>query len=159
MDIVFNCPHCDLEMETDASGAGMEIKCPNCGETITVPQPTPETVVTPILNPIATSAAAKEEKQYKVPIREKPTEVLIKKPNRPLEFAAKETDKQIRVKTIRHHECFEVGKDQFDEVVTDFLRQVGQENIIAIQTINYTHLDIGSQKLLTDFGVLIVFKG
>ncbi len=159
MDILFNCPHCDLEMETDASGAGMEIKCPNCGEMIKVPQPTPETIVTPTINPISASAAAKEEKHYKVPTRETPAEALIKKPNRPLEFAAKESDKKIRVKTIRHHECYEVGRDNFDDVVTEVLQSIGQENIIAIQTINYTHIDIGTQKLLTDFGVMIVFKG
>ncbi len=159
MDIIFNCPHCDLEMETDAAGAGMEIKCPNCGEMITVPQPTPETIVKQTLNPIATSAAAREEKRYTVPVREKPSEELIKKPNRPLEFAAKESDKKIRVKTFRHHDCYEVGRDKFDEVVTDFLQKVGQENIIAIQTINYTHVDIGTQKLLTDFGVLIIYRG
>lgn len=159
MDIVFSCPHCELEMEADASGAGMEIKCPNCGEIITVPQPTPESIVMPTLNPIATSAAAKEEKHYKVPIRDKPSEELIKKPNRPLEFAAKETDKILRIKTFRHHDCFEVGRDRFDEIVTEFLNKVGQENIVNIQTINYTYLDIGSQKLITDFGVLIIYKG
>jgi len=159
MDIVFNCPHCGIEMETDAAGAGMEVKCPNCGETITVPQPTPETIVMPTLNPIETSAAAKEQKQYKVPVREKPAEELIKKPNKPLEAAAKESDKVLRIKTFRHHDCFEVGRDRFDEIVTDFLNKVGQENIVNIQTINYTYLDIGSQKLITDFGVLIIYKG
>jgi hypothetical protein len=44
-------------------------------------------------------------------------------------------------------------------VVTNFLGKVGQENIISINTINYTHLDIGTQKLMTEFGVLIVYKG
>ena len=45
------------------------------------------------------------------------------------------------------------------ERVADFLAKIGQENIISINTFAYTHLDIGSQKLLTDFGVMIVFKG
>lgn len=159
MDIIFNCPSCDLEMEADASGAGMEIKCPNCGELIVVPQPSPENIVPEVINPIASSAAAKEEKHFKVPVHDKPTEILIKKPSKPLEVAAKEDERKIRVKTIRHHECFEVGQDKFDEIASEILQKIGQENIISIQPITYTHLDIGSQKLLTDFGIMIIFKG
>jgi hypothetical protein len=52
-----------------------------------------------------------------------------------------------------------VGHDKFDEVVTNFLIRVGEPNIISITTLNYSHLDIGSQKLLTDFGVMIVYRG
>ena len=68
-------------------------------------------------------------------------------------------DKKIRTKTIRHTDCIEVGHDRFDEVVSNFLGKIGQENIISINTVTYTHLDIGTQKLLTEFGVMIVYKG
>jgi len=92
-------------------------------------------------------------------VRSTPTESLISKPLPPLEVAAKETDKKIRTKTIKHTDCIEVGHDKFDEVVSNFLGKVGESNIISITPLTYTHLDIGSQKLLTDFGVLIVYRG
>ena len=95
----------------------------------------------------------------RVPVR-KTTESLIEKPLPPLDAAAaKDTDKKIRTKTIRHTDCIEVGHDKFDEIVSNFLAKTGEANIISINTINYSHLDIGTQKLLTDFGVMIVFKG
>jgi hypothetical protein len=31
--------------------------------------------------------------------------------------------------------------------------------VISISTIVYTHLDIGTQKLLQDFGVMVVYRG
>jgi hypothetical protein len=76
-----------------------------------------------------------------------------------LEVAAKESDKKIRTKTIRHTDCIEVGHDKFDEVVTNFLSKVGEANIISINPINYTYLDIGTQKLMTEYGVLVVYRG
>ena len=72
---------------------------------------------------------------------------------------AKDSDKKIRVKTIRHTDCIEVGHDKFDEVITNFLAKIGEANLISITPLTYTHLDIGTQKLLTDFGVLIVYRG
>jgi hypothetical protein len=99
------------------------------------------------------------EKHLKVPVHNKPTESLIEKPLVPLEVAAKETDKKMRVKTIRHTDCIEVGHDKFDEVVTNFLQKVGEANVISVNSLTYTHIDIGSQKLLTDYAVLVVYRG
>ena len=170
MDIIFNCPECEQELAVDSSGAGREFPCPNCGETIVIPEPeavgtragaesagTARVEAHPI-NPIASSAAAKVEMHLRVPTH-KTAESLIAKPLAPLEIAAKETDKKIRTKTIRHTDCIEVGHDKFDEVITNFLQKVGEDNIISINTLNYTFLDIGTQKLLTDFGVFIVYRG
>jgi len=157
MDVVFICPNCKQELEADASLAGTEIQCPACNVSIAIPAADPANVRT--INPIVTSAAAKEEKHFVVPMRDEPTEVLIKKPARPLEVAARDEEKRIRVKTIRRTDCIEVGHDRFDEVVTEFLGKVGQENIVSINTVTYTALDIGTQKLMTEFGVLIVYKG
>ena len=106
----------------------------------------------------ATSAAAKIEMHLKVPSH-KATEMLIAKPLTPLEVAAKESDRRMRVKTIKHTDCIEVGHDRFDEIVSNFLGKVGEANIISITPLTYTFLDIGTQKLLTEFGVLIVYKG
>jgi hypothetical protein len=65
----------------------------------------------------------------------------------------------MRVKTIKHTDCIEVGHDKFDEVVSNFLGKVGEANVVSITALSYTHLDIGTQKLLTDFGVMIVYRG
>lgn len=175
MDIIFNCPECEQELEVDSAGAGSEINCPSCGEKILIPQPGTEgtRTTTPAdangdvplplganpVNPISSSAAAKVEMHLKVPVHSKPTESLIAKPLPPLEVAAKDSDKKIRVRTIRHTDCIEVGHDRFDEVVSQFLGKVGESNIVSVNSINYTNLDIGTQKLMTEYGVLIIYKG
>ncbi len=155
MDITFKCPQCNQELEVDAAGAGSEIQCPSCASAIVVPAPDPVNVVVP--SAIASSAAAKEEKHFVVPTHET-TESLIKKASKPLEIAAKETDRKIRIKTIRRTECQEVGKDHFDEKVTEFLQKIGQENVISINAVNYSAVDMVGHNI-TDYGVLIVFKG
>ncbi|MGN6554983.1 MAG: hypothetical protein ACTHLW_14845 [Verrucomicrobiota bacterium] len=173
MDIIFNCPKCEQELEVDSSGAGSEIECPACDSTIVIPHVGTKGTRTsgadtsgripvapaPSGNPIATSAAAKIEMHLKVPVRSTPAESLITKPLPPLEVAAKETDKKIKVKTIRHTDCVEVGHDKFDEVVSLFLGKVGEANIVNISPLTYTHVDISSQKLVTDYAVMIVYRG
>ena len=171
MDVIFNCPKCEQELAVDSSGAGSEIECPSCGESIVIPEP--DTVVPrpgiptdavaarveahPI-NPIASSAAAKVELHLKVPSN-KVGESLIAKPLPPMEAVAKDADKKIKVKTIRHTDCIEVGHDKFDEVVSQFIGKIGEANIVNISPLTYTILDIGTQKLMTEFGVLIVYRG
>ena len=169
MDLVFNCPNCSQELAVDSTSAGAEFNCPNCKELINVPEP-PATLTTTAAegepriavnpsNPISSSAAAKEERHLKVPILDKPGEMLIGRALPTLEVAAKESDKKVRVKTIRHTDCIEVGHDRFDEFVSAFLLRVGEDHIISINPINYTNLDIGTQKLMTEYGVLIVYRG
>ncbi len=173
MDVIFNCPKCEQELAVDSTGSGSEIECPSCGEAIVIPEPTvvprPGVAVPndgpagarveahPV-NPIASSAAARVEMHLRVPSN-KAAESLIAKPLPPMEVAAKDVEKKIRTKTIRHTDCIEVGHDKFDEIITTFLGKIGEANIISINTLNYTFLDIGTQKLLTDFGVLIVYRG
>ena len=172
MDVIFNCPKCDQELAVDSSGAGSEINCPSCGEAIVIPAPerntlrpgadhipgAPRMESNPV-NPIASSAAAKVEMHLRVPVHKTPAASLIEKPLVPLEVAAKDSDRKMKVKTIKHTDCIEVGHDKFDEVVTNFLTKVGEPNVVSITTLTYTHLDIGTQKLMTDFGVMIVYKG
>lgn len=170
MDIIFNCPHCEQEMAIDSSGAGSEIQCPSCGQKITIPSaPTPPApVAAPAAHAdgghqgthsIASSAAAKVEMHLKVPVRDKPGEVLIAKPKPPLEAVARGADKKTRVRTIRHAACVEAGHDKFDERVSEFLNEVGESNVIGVHTISYTHFDVGTQKILNDYGVLILYRG
>ncbi len=150
----------------NSSAAGAQLNCPSCQALITVPEPesplpkpeSPAKVEPSIINPIVASAAARQELHLKVPIREGPSEVLIEKPKPPLEAAAK-GDKKIRIKTIRHTDCIEVGHDRFDETVTNFLQKVGEDNIISITPLTYTHLDIGTQRLLTDYAIMVVYRG
>ena len=109
----------------------------------------------------ATNASAREERHFAVPVSEKPVEPLIKKPLPSLEAAAigKEGTRQMRIKTLRHSDCKEVGHDNFDKVATDLLQSIGEENIVSLNTFTYTFIDIGTQKLITDFGILVVYKG
>jgi DNA-directed RNA polymerase subunit RPC12/RpoP len=169
MDIVFDCPNCSQELAVDSAGAGSEIECPSCHETITIPTqstkvpaaPAPsETAPAPSLAPsaIATSAAAKVEMHLKVPVRDTPGEVLITKPKPPL-GSRPPGQKGIRSHTIRHSGCIEAGHDKFDEKVTEFLSQTGEANIISTHTISYTYFDVGTQKILNDYGLLVIYRG
>ncbi|MGD0745036.1 MAG: hypothetical protein ABSA45_07760 [Verrucomicrobiota bacterium] len=166
MEIIFNCPNCDQELSVDSEGAGSEIKCPTCDAKITIPNKQPESALAPPrtdgvhpINPIASSAAAKIEMHLKVPVRDTPAESLLKKPKLPLEAVAKGLDKKIRIRTIRHAACIEAGHDKFDERITEFLNDIGEHNIIGVHIVNYEHFDVGTQKVLVDFGVLVVYRG
>jgi DNA-directed RNA polymerase subunit RPC12/RpoP len=159
MDITFKCPNCEQELEVDASGAGSEIECPACSKPITVPAPglATELWVAPAAPP---PAPPKAEKHFAVPVHAHATEALIQKPSaRPLELVAKEGDKTLRIKTFKRTDCQEVGKDHFDETVSAFLEKVGQANIVSVSSINYSYMELSSRQILTDYGVMIVFKG
>src|ERR1043166_4792683 len=155
MDLVFRCPNCEQELAVEPSGAGTEITCPSCHNPITVPEANLQNIRT--LNPIAASAAAKEEKHFTVPQTEH-TAFLIKKPAPPLE-AAKDGDKRLRIRTIKHGDCIAAGKDKFDEVVTAFLEKVGDAHVVSLTPLNYTHQDIATRQIVMDFAVLILYKG
>ena len=158
MDVIFNCQFCEQELSVEAAGAGSEIECPSCGERIMIPQLSQATVQPHVVNPIAASAAAKEDRHFSVPQREKKGEPLIEKPLPPLDKAAKEGI-HIRIKTFRRSDCVEVGKDHFDEVVSRFLDSIGDGNVVSIAPVNYSHQDLASHAWITDFGVMIVYRG
>ena len=157
MEMVFSCPHCKQQLEADSSMSGTQIHCPACNVSLKIPEPDPSTVR--MGNTIASSASAKEEHHFLVPVHEGPSEVLIQKANPPLEVAARDGDKKMRVKTIRRTDCVEVGRDRFDEVLSELLNKIGEPNIVSVTPIAYTHLDLGSRQLMTDFGVMIIYKG
>lgn len=160
MDIVFKCPSCEQELEVDASGAGSEIECPACSKVITVPVPEPALVAAGTEEAPPPAPPAKAEKHFSVPVHDQATEALIKKPTaKSLDIIAKEGDKKLRMKTIKRTECQEVGKDHFDEKVSEFLEKVGQANIVSVSAISYSYTPTGSHHALTDYGVMIVFRG
>jgi hypothetical protein len=155
MDLIFKCPNCEQELEVDAGGAGSTLQCPSCLNTITVPsQPTSSPPPAP-----AAVTPPHEEKHYSVPSHETPADGLIQKPSPPLEVAAKNGDKTLRIKTFKRSDCQEVGRDRFDEKVSHFLGELGPTNIVSINTINYSAIDMATHNQVQDYGVLVVFKG
>lgn len=157
MDLNFYCPNCRQELEVDASGAGSEIECPACSERITIPDAEPEMVR--VHNPIASSAAAKEEKHFQVPVHDAPSEALIKKSAKTLEVAAREEDRKMRLKCFKRGECMELGHDVFDKTVSAFLDEIGEHHVISMHPISYSHIDAVSQKILVDYGLMVFYKG
>ena len=158
MDINFKCRHCEQELSVDAAGAGSEIQCPACGGSLIIPSAEATALTPHIVNSISTSAAAREgEKHFSVPQHEKGPESLLAKPTRTLEAAAHEGI-QLRIKCIRHFDCVEVGKDHFDEVVTNFINKIGEQSIIKVDTFNYSHRDLETRDWITDYGVFILYK-
>jgi len=156
MDVMFTCPSCRQQLQADSAMAGTSIQCPACQASIVIPAADPAN--THVTNPTSTSAGAKEEKHFAVPVGDRPTTSLIQKPPPPLENQ-KSGDRTLRIRCIRRTDCVEVGKDHFEEVVSKFLDETGEANIVSIHPINYTHVDMGSRQILTDYGVLIVFRG
>jgi DNA-directed RNA polymerase subunit RPC12/RpoP len=156
MEMIFSCPNCKQQLEAETNMAGREIECPSCNVKMVVPEATPNSLK---MSAQAGSAASRQDYHFAVPIHDAPTEVLIEKPKPPLSAVARDGEKMIRMKCIRRTDCVEVGKDHFDETVTEFLNHVGEANIISITPLTYTHLDLGTRQLLTDFGVMIVYKG
>lgn len=170
MDIIFECGECGQELEVDEAAAGTELICPTCQNEIIVPEvppgtiteikePRPETGI-PVIPQFEKASVPKEAAaKLSVPFSAEPTKELIKKPNKPLEIAAKEDERVIRVKTIRRADCRELERDNFDEVVTQFLQKVGQEFIIAMHPVGYSTVDSVSQKLIDDYGLMIIYRG
>jgi DNA-directed RNA polymerase subunit RPC12/RpoP len=165
MDIVFNCPNCDQELAVDQSGAGSEIECPSCGDPITIPAPSKVTTsalpAAPSSAPSAinTSAAAKVELHLRVPVHDKPAESLIGKAKPPLDVVQKGAGKRLRIRTIRRAACIENGHDLFDEKVSTFLHEVGESNIVSTHVVGYEQFDVGIQKIMTDYGILVIYRG
>ncbi len=167
MDIVFNCPNCDQELAVDQSGAGTPIDCPSCGENIVIPAsgkvttgPLPSMASPPTAaSAMASSAAARTALHLKVPVRDKPGEMLIDKPKPPLEIVQKGAGKRLRICTIRRASCVESGHDHFDERVSEVLGQIGETNLVGIHVLAYDCFDVTTQKVMGDYGVMIVFRG
>lgn len=156
MDLTFHCPHCKQELAVDASATGQTIQCPTCNAEITVPQ---ADITNIHVNPIASSAAAKIERHFSVPVRDAPAEILIAKTKEAEEPVAADGPKKMKLRVIRHTDCIELGRDRYEEMVGNFLNRVGEENIISITPVNYTHIDIATQKILTDYAVQVIYRG
>ena len=65
----------------------------------------------------------REAKNLAVPLSDRPVQSLIHKPLPSLEMSAREEAPGLRIKTLRHSDCKEVGHDNFDKVATDALQK------------------------------------
>ena len=156
MDIVFNCPFCNQELSVDETGAGAEIPCPSCSEVLLVPSSEFSNLVAspseaapePIPNRDTRSIARAAESAA-------PAQIL--KPNRPLDATAK-GDKKPRLKTFRRQDCMKDGKDRFDEAVTEFLQKVGADNVVGAHPISYSYVAKEGGQILTDYGVVVIYR-
>ena len=158
MDLSFTCPNCKQELVAESKGAGSEIECPSCSNMLTIPDAIPQNVL-----PHSSSesdATPKDEKHWSVPQHDGPVESLIIEEALPsLEVSAKDTEKKIRVKTIRHSDCVEVGHDKFDEIAGDILEKIGHENTLHVHPFNYDHLDLATRQMVSDYGLMIIYRG
>ena len=141
----------------ESSAAGESIPCPSCSRPLAIPHPDASNLKVGIAS--HASAAAREEKHFAVPVSEKPVQALIKKALPPPQAVAKDGARHLRTRTIRHIDCREVGQDKFDQTVSEVLREIGDDNVVSIHPISYTYVEMGSQKILSDYGVIIVYKG
>ena len=147
MDFNFNCPFCNLALTIDESGAGSEIACPGCKEVLIIPAPGDAGGV----------AAPEHSGGVALPLPNRGVEAKIMKPNKPLDVAAK-AFKKIRLKTFRRVECMKDGKDQFDETVSEFLQKTGDENVVSVHPVQYSHTPKDATSSQTDFGVVILYR-
>ena len=65
---------------------------------------------------------------------------------------------KLRLITLKHTQFLEMGKDLFDQRVTEFLQKTGEENITVIQPISYQHIDMTTRETVVDYGVIVVYR-
>jgi hypothetical protein len=159
MDITFTCPNCKQQLEAPTSLSGSAINCPSCNHQLVIPEADPSNVRTG--GPTTDGNAARlEEHHFVVPVTDRPTQSLIQKPLPPLEVAARtDGERKMKVRCIRHSDCVEVGKDRFEEMVSDFLEKIGEPNVVNVNVFNYEHLDLATRQMITDYGIMVVYRG
>ncbi len=139
---------------------GTQVGCPSCGDVITVPGPAdaPEPAAAET-EAAPTPAPARRDRQLSMPTR--PVAVpRIEKSNAPLAIAAaRESAKKLQFKTYRHADYVKDGKDRFDEVLTQLVEFAGQDGIVAMHPIHYTLPGKDGGPPITDYGVVVIFKG
>jgi len=92
-------------------------------------------------------------------VHDKPVESLIGKAKPPLDAVQKGAGKRLRIRTIRRAACIENGHDLFDDKVSAFLHEIGESNIVSTHVVSYEQFDVGVQKIMTDYGILVIYRG
>ncbi|MBI3878839.1 MAG: hypothetical protein HY301_02090 [Verrucomicrobia bacterium] len=158
MDIVFTCPACRQELEVDETGSGTEIECPECGASVLIPEPSPVNIrVQPPGGPVA--AAATKEKHFKLPTGGAKSKISIERPRASLESEVKGVGKKLKIKCFRRADFIGQGPDSFDQAVSHFLQATDEVNIHSLTPIHYSYVDAKSGQVLTDYGVMVFYKG
>jgi DNA-directed RNA polymerase subunit RPC12/RpoP len=155
MDINFNCPHCTQDLTVDESMAGAQLECPKCAGQIVIPTVEAAAAARVAAPPPAGGAgASREHKHFAVPQRDrKQPEKLLSKPVKSLELAAKQSS-TLRVKTFRRLDCMEGDKDTFDDVVGKFLTEVGEGNLVKVESFQYSR----SEASRLDHGLVVIYR-
>jgi hypothetical protein len=65
---------------------------------------------------------------------------------------------ELQLVTFKHTQFLEMGKDLFDQRVTEFLQRVGEQNIVVIHPISYQHIDMSTLQVVIDYGVIVVYR-
>jgi DNA-directed RNA polymerase subunit RPC12/RpoP len=162
MEITFNCPQCSADLVIDDSWAGQAIECPTCQKEILVPtetagepaMPPPAPARSPAPAP-APAPAAEEEFVFNPTAGG--TGEIQKPTTRSLEVMAK-GDKKVTLKTFRREDCRKDGNDRFDEVVSEFLRQIPDGDLVSISPVHYSYPGKEPGQIFQDYGVTILFK-
>jgi DNA-directed RNA polymerase subunit RPC12/RpoP len=166
MDVVFKCHKCEQELEINQEAVGSTIDCPSCSTQLTIPAADQEGVrlvedeaQAPDAAPPAEETAEGDGPHFSVRTDYTGSEKLVKKKGAVVdELKSSPGGPKLRLKTIRRADCVEVGKDLFDEIVTKFLGKLENDAIISVSPVSYMTLDIATQKLMNDYGVMIVYK-
>jgi len=164
MDINFSCPNCNVLLTADSAMVGDEIQCPQCNLTFNVPEGTPvppAQAIDPVQEILAAAATQETKPRHRVnltlPSAGKDAGAMIEKANKSLEVSAKLAISLV-VRTIRHAECVVNGRNRFDEMVAEVLSGVGEGNLHSVSPITYSYVDAATKQVLTDYGVLIIYK-
>ncbi len=143
---------------------GTQVGCPSCGEVITVPELAAATeaaaaqVEQAPAAPAPAPAPGRRDRPVSMPLRS--VVARIEKPNAPLDIAAaRASAKKLKFKTYRHADYVKDGQDRFDEVLTQLVEFAGQEGIVAMHPIHYTLPGKDGGPPMTDYGVIVVYKG
>lgn len=64
----------------------------------------------------------------------------------------------VRIRSFKRTEFIEIGRDLFDQKVSEALSAIGAENIMNVLPLNYEHIDIATEKIITDYGIIVIYK-
>ena len=159
MNIIINCPHCAQEMILDQSGVGETVNCPACTKEFVIPEGRPEEEVRQEREIAAQSAPAEPEKEEKIPMPSKEElAALLPGAQRGKSDAQAAADAPgIKVKSIQHHLCIDMGKDTFDAQVAKLLNSIPREDIISVNPLSYSYKDSGGD-IIADYGVILIYE-
>lgn len=166
MNVVINCPHCNQEMIIDEAGVGETVDCPACSKEFVIPEGRPEAEVQKERAAAQAQAAPKEEPKKEEPKKDEKKPMPSKEelaallPGAQRAKGAGEVPADaagIKVKTIQHHLCIDMGKDLFDAQVAKVLNTIPREDIVSVSPLSYSYRNSGGD-IIADYGVMIIYE-